>query len=150
MAELLIEHKANVNKQNDCGETPLHLACFEEDEDMTKLLVANGADPNMLDEDGNTPYDLMDWPEEETPQSNRLTDGSVNKGSPVQQQLQAIDNLRPLASPQVRGRNSNSLQHQPVPDPNERIPIEVDLLWSQIELLSPEHRAILKRLILRE
>ena len=225
IVRLLLEHKAHVNKTNDCGETPLHLACFEENEEIARVLVAFGADPDLEDEDGNTPYEIMnlanpgsgdasaigaqqqlleDQQEQfrkavtprkllqqrettaaaassptassspsaanEKPTFMRLRVGSsrsprVNASSPSARirSLNSLDSMGPLASPRrSRGAGGGAAASSPrspvVRTPirermraaaeaakNEPLPIEVDLIWTMIEGLSAEHKAILKR-----
>ncbi len=52
MAQLLIDHGANVNAANDEGVTPLHLAAWPE---MVAVLLRNGADLEARDRRGDTP-----------------------------------------------------------------------------------------------
>lgn len=54
MADLLIKHGANVNKQNDLGKTPLHLAAEHGKTSVVNLLHNNGADINIRDKNGKT------------------------------------------------------------------------------------------------
>ena len=53
--DLIIEKKANVNKRDECGGTPLISACFFEKTDVVKLLLENGADANLSNNVGNSP-----------------------------------------------------------------------------------------------
>lgn len=50
--KLLIQNKANVNAQNNQGQTPLHAVSNVE---ILNLLIANGADINQKDNHGQTP-----------------------------------------------------------------------------------------------
>jgi ankyrin repeat protein len=52
MAQLLIDHGADVNVHSEDGATPLHLAAYP---GMVDLLVRNGADINARNNDGETP-----------------------------------------------------------------------------------------------
>ena len=40
------------------GNTPLHLACEEDRQEVAKLLVANGADITLTNKEKKTPLDL--------------------------------------------------------------------------------------------
>jgi len=53
----LIGHKANVNFQTNCGNTPLHCAVerFCNEGAIIKLLVDAGADPEIANNSGNKP-----------------------------------------------------------------------------------------------
>ena len=57
IAKLLLERGANVNIQDDSGRTPLHLAAFNKDPDMVKILLHFGA-ANLCDRSGNTAVQL--------------------------------------------------------------------------------------------
>lgn len=66
LAEYLIQHGANVNEQNEDGNTALHLAIelhnFFIDRDnisMALMLLANGADASIRNKEGLTPLDLL-------------------------------------------------------------------------------------------
>lgn len=52
---LLLNNKADPNKQDKFGSTPLHDACYEENENIVSLLLNNNADPNKQDKFGYTP-----------------------------------------------------------------------------------------------
>jgi hypothetical protein len=52
IAEQLIARKANVNKADVTGRTPLHWAVDNDDVEMTRLLLAHGADPNAYTRNG--------------------------------------------------------------------------------------------------
>jgi ankyrin repeat protein len=45
----LFKYKANVNIQDEEGDSPLHLT---ETEEIARILVENGADPNLKNDDG--------------------------------------------------------------------------------------------------
>ncbi|XP_014205885.1 BRCA1-associated RING domain protein 1 [Copidosoma floridanum] len=45
----------NINKKNNQGETPLHIACRNNHEEKVKLLLEKGANPNTKDNAGWTP-----------------------------------------------------------------------------------------------
>jgi len=47
MAKLLLAYKANVNMQQNEGDTPLHHSAFRGDFDMVNLLLESSADPNL-------------------------------------------------------------------------------------------------------
>lgn len=243
IVRLLLEHKAQVNKTNDCGETPLHLACFEENEEISRVLVAFGADPDLEDEDGNTPYEIMNLADpasggggdasaigaqqqlledqkeqfrkavtprkllQQQQQQQQQTNAAAASASPSAatkkptfmrlrvgssrsprtnaekspsariRSLNSLDNMGPLASPRRShggsysgagggggggggaGAGAASSPRSPVvrtpirermraaaeAAKNEPLPIEVDLIWTMIEGLSAEHKAILKR-----
>lgn len=49
LAEILLQHGANVNAKNDYGKTPLHEAAEEGDIDTVELLLRYGADVNTRD-----------------------------------------------------------------------------------------------------
>jgi ankyrin repeat protein len=57
--ELLVEeYKLDVNRSDDLGMTPLHLACKLGKFDICKFLSKYVLDKNTLDSNGQTPYDL--------------------------------------------------------------------------------------------
>lgn len=50
----LLQHKANINQQNENGETPLAKAAQTGNADIFEYLLQNGADPAMTDQQGKT------------------------------------------------------------------------------------------------
>lgn len=62
LTRLLLEGGAYINESNDCGETPLMIACKTKHVDhqsvskakMVKFLLENNADPNIQDKSGKT------------------------------------------------------------------------------------------------
>ena len=58
LANLLLKNGAQVNVQDENGQTPLHDSAFACHEDMVKLLVENGADTTIKNNEGKTPMDL--------------------------------------------------------------------------------------------
>ena len=58
--KMLLEHyrKPEVNCQNNEGNTPLHLACEDEQNTCALLLVEHGASVEMKNKEGNTPLEL--------------------------------------------------------------------------------------------
>lgn len=57
---LLIEHGADINKQDADSWTPLHAACAEGHAGIIRLLLQHGADKNILTEDKERPIDLIE------------------------------------------------------------------------------------------
>jgi len=55
---LLLNHHADVNKTNHTGQTPLHFACYTDDEKVFELLIAAYVDINARDENGQTALDV--------------------------------------------------------------------------------------------
>jgi len=53
IVKYLVEHGADVNKENKDGDTPLIIAW--QDEEIVKYLIEHGADINIENEYGNTP-----------------------------------------------------------------------------------------------
>ena len=57
-AQVLLDHNANVNLQDDHGLTPLHDAIMGDGEhklDTARRLLEHGADPNICDDSHSTP-----------------------------------------------------------------------------------------------
>ncbi|XP_078365023.1 uncharacterized protein LOC144649408 isoform X1 [Oculina patagonica] len=54
-ARTLLEHGAEVNKQDLIGNTALHIACEHEQSEMKTFLVEQGADTTVVNSDGETP-----------------------------------------------------------------------------------------------
>ncbi len=65
-AELLLQHRADINGRNGDGNTALHLAVFLGHADTAELLIKNGADINTKNGDGAAPVDLLGVPWEMT------------------------------------------------------------------------------------
>ena len=55
---MLIENGADVNRQNDSGETALILACEQGDEKLAQYLIENGANVNVSKSRGTTPLSI--------------------------------------------------------------------------------------------
>jgi ankyrin repeat protein len=51
----LIHHKADINKQDREGWTPLHFAIFQSNFVVAKILLEYGAHPNLVNKEGITP-----------------------------------------------------------------------------------------------
>jgi len=59
IVQMLKEHGAHINVQDDSGDTPLHYATREGQQAVVRyLLMECGADPLAKNEDGETPMDL--------------------------------------------------------------------------------------------
>ena len=58
LANLLLKNGAQVNVQDENGQTPLHDSAFSCHEDMVKLLVENGAETKIKNDEGKTAKDL--------------------------------------------------------------------------------------------
>jgi len=56
----IIERGANVNAQDQNGNTPLHLACVRHDAAMIDYLLAHGANRNITNNAGRTPVNLIE------------------------------------------------------------------------------------------
>jgi len=56
LSRLLIEFGADVNAQNGCGETPLHVAFRAGDVQVVRCLIQADADLNVRDDFYNTPF----------------------------------------------------------------------------------------------
>jgi ankyrin repeat protein len=57
LVQYLIEHGADINKENNEGETPLFKACRwgYDNEIIVQYLIENGADINKKNNEGETP-----------------------------------------------------------------------------------------------
>ncbi|ORX69348.1 ankyrin [Anaeromyces robustus] len=55
IANYLIDHGVNINKENVCGETPLFQACYGGNEAIVRYLVKLGTDINKKTFNGNIP-----------------------------------------------------------------------------------------------
>ena len=56
----LLDHHAEINRQDDDGKTPLHYALCCLNMKAAKFLVEHGADVNLRDKEGKTPLDLAE------------------------------------------------------------------------------------------
>ncbi len=62
VAEVLLDHEANVNAVNIDGNMPLHLACFRGQGTVASILVAaNGTEIDLPNKDGATPLINAAW-----------------------------------------------------------------------------------------
>jgi ankyrin repeat protein len=57
---LLLENKANINAQNDKGETALMKAAIYNYGAIARILIENGADVNLRRTDGNTAISIIE------------------------------------------------------------------------------------------
>jgi hypothetical protein len=64
VVRVLLEHNADVNINNACGETPLHVACQYHMLNMARLLLSFGADITLTDRNSKTSLDYADEAEE--------------------------------------------------------------------------------------
>ena len=55
MIKYLIEHGADISKEDNFGWTPLHFACLYGNINLVKYLIDNGADINKMSILGETP-----------------------------------------------------------------------------------------------
>lgn len=55
---LLTSNEANVNRQTNVGDTPLHYAAFMGHQAAVERLLLNGADANIKSENGKTAKDV--------------------------------------------------------------------------------------------
>lgn len=55
VAELLLDHGADVNSRDDLDTTPLYEAAGKDAMDFVRLFLARGADPNTIDSDNEAP-----------------------------------------------------------------------------------------------
>jgi hypothetical protein len=60
-AEVLIEHRANVNATNRSGATPLHVAAQRSNRSAVELLVGHGGEVNAKDDRGRIPADVVGY-----------------------------------------------------------------------------------------
>ena len=60
LLKLLVEHKADLNGQNNTGFSPLHHAVENDNEQAVKLLLELGANKNLKNKRGKTPLDLAE------------------------------------------------------------------------------------------
>ncbi len=58
IVQLLIQYGAKINAKTNERDTPLHLACWNENTTVARWLLALGAKPNLTDKDGNTPLHI--------------------------------------------------------------------------------------------
>lgn len=49
------EDNINIDEEDDVGQTPLHIACYEDHIDYAKYLILKGANLNKKDRCGQTP-----------------------------------------------------------------------------------------------
>merc|ERR1719510_2629115 len=54
----LVEKKANLNEQDETGQTPVYIAASMKETRCLKYLIDHGADVNIADEKGQTVYDI--------------------------------------------------------------------------------------------
>ena len=58
IVKLLLRHEADLNAQNDEGNTPLHLAIEFNYKKIADYLVAKGAKTNIRNRKGRTPFEM--------------------------------------------------------------------------------------------
>ena len=58
IVEMLLDRRANINHQNNLGNTPLHYAmAYEPEGSLGEYLIGRGADDMIENNDGLSPYD---------------------------------------------------------------------------------------------
>jgi hypothetical protein len=57
MVPIFIPLVKNINERDEYGQTALHRAAYQNDENLFKILLENGIDKNIKDSDGYTAYD---------------------------------------------------------------------------------------------
>lgn len=75
-AKVLLEHKANVNHQDELGESPLHKALEAKADGIIELLVKNGANLYLEDNNSRTPASMILDPDVPLKASRRLMDAA--------------------------------------------------------------------------
>lgn len=58
----LITNGANINRQDFRGNTPLHIACVNNDVEVVKILLNRNADPTITDLANSKPFDKTNLP----------------------------------------------------------------------------------------
>lgn len=53
--------KKILNTRNDDGETPIHIALFMSNYEITKILLEHGGDPNAKDNNDQTPFHVVSF-----------------------------------------------------------------------------------------
>ena len=59
MAKLLLDAGADVNRPGEDGSTALHVAAFNSDEPLIRLLLERGPDPSVRNREGKRPADFV-------------------------------------------------------------------------------------------
>ena len=77
IVELLLEHGANPNVQDNDGRTPLHYAVENCHVDVARVLLDHGADPTIRDNEGMTPLDYSSNCEEFIEELRRRSTGTT-------------------------------------------------------------------------
>ena len=62
IAQVLLEHGADVTSRDDTHSTPLHLAASNPDLEIVRLLIKHGADVNARNRNNFTPLHLASSP----------------------------------------------------------------------------------------
>ena len=57
IAKILLKNKANINAQDEKGNTPLALAAANNHDAVVRFLLESGADAELGDEDEETPFE---------------------------------------------------------------------------------------------
>jgi ankyrin repeat protein len=71
-AKILLEYGANLNAQNNDGETALHSGCQGGYQEVVQILLNKHADRNILDNNGKTPLDLAKKKLNQDPENGNL------------------------------------------------------------------------------
>jgi ankyrin repeat protein len=77
IVELLLEHGANPNVQDNDGRTPLHYAVENCHVGVARVLLDHGADPTIRDNNGMTPLDYGSNCEEFIEELRRRSTGTT-------------------------------------------------------------------------
>ena len=85
--QVLLEHKADFNRKNRKGDTPLHVAAAARHMESASELIKAGCDFEARNNDGHTPFELLDDKSRDAWERDRWIRAALEQGRELREQI---------------------------------------------------------------